>query len=234
MKVCRKCKINKEISEFNTNFKMKDGHLNSCKKCCSENFKLYREKNKDKMKLSRKIYIEKNKGKIYSSEYHKKYYNDNRDKKIEYQRKSYADNIDCRKEYARNYRRLNKQKRKEYHNNRKENDVLYRLTLKIRSMINSHIIKKGFSKSKRTQEILGISFKEFKIYLESKFETWMNWENSGLYNGEFNYGWDIDHISPLSSATSGEELIMLNHYKNLQPLCSKVNRDIKRDRRDFS
>ena len=57
----------------------------------------------------------------------------------------------------------------------------------------------------------------------------MTWENRGLYNGEFNYGWDIDHIIPLSSAETEEDIIKLNHYTNLQPLCSKINRDIKKD-----
>ena len=57
----------------------------------------------------------------------------------------------------------------------------------------------------------------------------MNWDNQGLYNMELNYGWDLDHIIPLSSATTEEEIIKLNHYTNLQPLCSRVNRDIKRD-----
>lgn len=70
---------------------------------------------------------------------------------------------------------------------------------------------------------------EFKSYLESKFETWMNWENRGLYNGELNYGWDIDHIIPLSSAKTEDDIIKLNHYSNLQPLCSYTNRYIKKD-----
>lgn len=39
----------------------------------------------------------------------------------------------------------------------------------------------------------------------------MNWGNHGLYNGEFNYGWDLDHIIPISSATTKEEMIDLNH-----------------------
>ena len=42
-------------------------------------------------------------------------------------------------------------------------------------------------------------------------------------------GWDIDHIEPLANATCEEDIIRLNHYTNLRPLCSKVNRDIKRD-----
>jgi hypothetical protein len=57
----------------------------------------------------------------------------------------------------------------------------------------------------------------------------MNWDNYGKYNGELDYGWDIDHIIPLSSATTEEELLKLNHFNNLQPLCSYTNRVIKRD-----
>jgi len=58
----------------------------------------------------------------------------------------------------------------------------------------------------------------------------MSWENYGLYNGELNYGWDIDHMVPLSSANTEEELLKLFHHTNLQPLCSKTNRDIKRNK----
>ena len=58
----------------------------------------------------------------------------------------------------------------------------------------------------------------------------MSWNNRGRYNGEFNYGWDIDHIIPISSAKNEDDIIKLNHYTNLQPLCSKFNRDIKKDK----
>jgi hypothetical protein len=57
----------------------------------------------------------------------------------------------------------------------------------------------------------------------------MNWDNRGLYNGTPEYGWDIDHMIPSCSAKTEEELIQLNHYSNLQPLCSYINRDIKRN-----
>ena len=95
-------------------------------------------------------------------------------------------------------------------------------------MISNSFRRNGYTKKSKSNEILGCTFEEFKAYLESKFETWMTWENKGLWNGELNYGWDIDHIIPLSSATSEEELIKLNHYTNLQPLCSQVNRYIKK------
>jgi len=51
----------------------------------------------------------------------------------------------------------------------------------------------------------------------------------GLYNGEFNYGWDIDHIIPISTAKTEDDVYKLNYYTNLQPLCSKINRYIKKN-----
>jgi hypothetical protein len=57
----------------------------------------------------------------------------------------------------------------------------------------------------------------------------MNWENYGLYNGTEKYGWDIDHVIPLSTAKTEEDVLRLNHYTNLQPLCGYHNRVIKRN-----
>ena len=60
----------------------------------------------------------------------------------------------------------------------------------------------------------------------------MNWKNYGNpRDGIFDISktWDIDHIIPLDSATSEEEIIKLNNHTNLQPLCSYTNRFIKRN-----
>jgi 5-methylcytosine-specific restriction endonuclease McrA len=57
----------------------------------------------------------------------------------------------------------------------------------------------------------------------------MTWDNWGKFNGELNHGWDIDHIIPISSAKNESDTVTLCNYKNLRPLCSKVNRHIKRD-----
>ena len=37
---------------------------------------------------------------------------------------------------------------------------------------------------------------------------------------------DLYHIIPIADAKTEEDIIKLNHYKNLQPLCSHINRDI--------
>lgn len=107
--------------------------------------------------------------------------------------------------------------------------TLPKLASNIRCSVRNSLNKNGFSKKSKTELIIGMDFKSFKEYLESKFEPWMNWDNYGKYNGELNFGWDIDHIIPISSAKSEDEVIKLNHYTNLQPLCSKYNRYIKKN-----
>ena len=108
-------------------------------------------------------------------------------------------------------------------------DPLFKLKKNTRNLINYSFTKNGYFKASKTEQILGCTYQEFKDYLESKFEHWMNWENKGLYKiNTYNYGWDIDHIIPLDTAITVEDIVRLNHYTNLQPLCSKVNRDIKK------
>ena len=111
---------------------------------------------------------------------------------------------------------------------------MFKLRHNISNSIRQSFNRNGFTKQSRTYKILGCSYNDFKLRLESKFEPWMNWGNYGLYDGTPNYGWDIDHIIPLSSAMTEEELIKLNHYTNLRPLCSHINRDIKKNKVDFN
>ena len=59
----------------------------------------------------------------------------------------------------------------------------------------------------------------------------MNWDNYGNVCEilEYNCSWDLDHIIPISSAKTEEEVYTLNHWSNFQPLCSKINRTDKKD-----
>lgn len=57
MKKCYKCKIKKELKDFNKNKSNKDGLQSKCRSC----FKLYNYKNKLKIKLNNKKYYENNK-----------------------------------------------------------------------------------------------------------------------------------------------------------------------------
>lgn len=130
------------------------------------------------------------------------------------------------KKWRDSFQKWKKKKRKE--------DPLFALNELISSIVKFALNKNKLKKTKRSKEILGCDIDFFKKYLESKFEPWMNWENRGLYNGKENYGWDIDHIIPISQAKTIEEVYKLSHYTNLQPLCSRINRDVKRDKLDFN
>ncbi len=225
-KVCIDCGEEKDISEFYKRSDSSDGHRRNCKKCqnikTKPGTKKYQSKdssilksrisnynywidNKDTLSIKKKRYREINKDKL--SKQKSEYYKANREDII----------------------RKNSNRNKFY----LSTNNLYRLKENLRGLIRNSIKRKGFIKSTKTENILGIPISDFLLYLESKFESWMNWENYGKYNGEFNYGWDIDHIIPTSFAKNEEEIYNLNHYTNLQPLCSKINRDIKKHKIEY-
>jgi hypothetical protein len=216
MKKCSKCSIIKSLDLFNNDKSSKDGFRSNCKDCRKNQNKLWYSKNIDKIKLEKV-----------------KYYELNRDLILEKSSIRYEENRDQKLDYQKEYQNKNKEKRNQYLSRRRKNDVMFRLTTNIRNLINNSFYESGYSKKTRTEEIIGCSFNEMRFYLESRFEDWMDWENRGIYTGEFNSGWDIDHIIPISSAKSEQEIINLNHYTNLQPLCSKINRDIKKNKIEY-
>lgn len=198
----------------------------------------YREKNKERLREYRKKYEQTEKRKEYmKSEKKKKYYKERYEKKKEEirekRRKYYLENKDRINKTTKEYYIQNKDKvkktNKEYREKRISSDPIFKLSIRTRSLILNSISRNGYTKKSKTYQILGCSFEEFKQHLECQFEPWMNWDNYGKYNGELNFGWDIDHVIPQSSAKTEDELLLLNHYTNLKPLCSKINRDIKRN-----
>jgi len=72
-----------------------------------------------------------------------------------------------------------------------------------------------FRKEAKTEKILGCTIEEFRLYIESQFTKRMTLENHGE--------WHLDHILPLATAKTKEDIIRLNHYTNFQPLWAKDN-----------
>lgn len=214
IQICVKCLIEKEMAIGKK--RGKNYYCNTCVLCAKE---IQKEKSK--------IYYDNNKDRY--NEMSKLWTLNNRERKQELNKK--------RKEKKEKYSiskklwiKNNPEKIKEMNINRNKNmNSLQKLKNNMRNSIRMYIQREGFIKKSKTEDILGCSFNDLKSYLESKFETWMTWENYGKFNGEFNCGWDIDHIIPLSSVSTEAEIISLNHYSNLQPLCSKVNRYIKKN-----
>jgi len=229
-KTCSRCNITKAIEFFAKRKKSKDGYYGVCRDCRNDDVKkskskkvysmeeillekerkkLYYINNKDRILLKSKEYRDNNKesARIYKN----KYYYENREKLIEYS---------CK-----------------YHTNRIKNDELYKFKCSISNLIKNSLKYKGYKKNSKTEEILGLNILEFFKYIESKFEPWMTWENYGNFDGNigkfYNHSWTIDHIIPVHTAKNEEEILKLNHYTNLQPLCGKINMYIKRGRLDF-
>jgi len=215
-KKCIICGEEKNLSEFPPRKDSKDGHRNNCKSCEKSKRKKYYEDNIDHIKEVKKEYSNKNKNKIRS--YRVEYEKENRSKIISRNKKYYKEN----KEVIKTKSRIRK-------NKRLEKDPLFKLKQSVSNSIRRGFRRSKFNKNSKTIEILGCEYSVFREHLESKFEFWMSWDNYGKYNGEEKFGWDLDHIIPVSSATTEEELIELNHYTNFQPLCSYINRDIKKD-----
>lgn len=161
-----------------------------------------------------------------------------REKLNSYQREYRKINFDKlkegKKENDKQYYSQNKTKIKKrvyvYIKEKRKTDILFKLKYRVSKNIRYALKNKGFEKNNRTLDVLGCSCFEFKLHLEQHFEPWMSWGNYGLYNGDFNYGWDIDHVIPQSKGVTEDEIYKLNHFTNLKPLCSKINRDIKKNK----
>lgn len=185
-------------------------------------------------RLARKKYVEKNREKV--REQVNNWYSNNKED-IKEKRGVYVlsdEQKEKMKRYKNKYYKDNKREILDYNNiyrkERKLSDPLYKLTSNIRCNVSKSLRENGYRKNSKTEDILGCTFEEFKSHLENKWEPWMNWDNHGKYNGESKYGWDIDHIVPCSSAITENNILELNHYTNLQPLCSHINRDVKKDK----
>lgn len=108
-------------------------------------------------------------------------------------------------------------KREYYHRTKTNPIVLLRSRIRVRLCM---LMRRAITtKSRRAVELLGCSVESFKLYLESKFEPGMSWQNYGVH------GWHIDHIVPVSlfDLTSPDHQKVCFHFSNLQPLWALDN-----------
>ena len=201
-----------------------------------EKQKEWRDKNKEKIKEKNRLYREKNANPTANKkpkQPKEKVIKEKKPIKTEAEIKAskklyYEKNKERIKCAQKEWQDKNKEKTRLYNKEKYNKNTFHKLKVNVRNLIGNSIRSKNFKKLSRTEQILGCSFDDLKLHLESQFESWMTWENRGLYNGEPNFGWDVDHIIPLNSALTLDDVIRLNHYTNLQPLCSYINRNIKK------
>lgn len=86
----------------------------------------------------------------------------------------------------------------------------------VRNLITASLKKHGYLKNSPTHEILGCDFDTFIKHIERQFTDGMTWDKVGT-------DIHIDHIIPLATATTEQEVIALNHHTNLRPLWAEQN-----------
>jgi hypothetical protein len=99
---------------------------------------------------------------------------------------------------------------------KKKADPVYLMAGRVRGRMRAALEQNGFRKESTTAKILGCSWKQFTKHIESQFTNGMSWDNRSE--------WQLDHILPLSCATTIKGLEKLSHYTNIRPLWAAENR----------
>ena len=228
-KVCTSCKTEKPLSEFPKRSKSKDGYYSWCKECSKARNKESYLRNKQ----ARLEYYKKYRSEHYDEyiERGRKYTAENREILNEKKRERYWENREKNIEVSRKYRETHKEARKEYESKnrrhistvaferqkkRRLTDKTYDAIVRLRSNLNTAIKRQGYTKKSEATEILGAPWDVVIAHLN---RTWK--ERYGTeYNGQPVH---IDHIIPLKTAKTEEDVIRLCHYTNLQYLTPEDN-----------
>jgi hypothetical protein len=202
MKICLKCNIEKDLSDFTNNKTKKDGKCVYCRSCYAAINKEWRKNNPEKDK---KI--------------HDKWEKSNIEAVRKNRLRSYYRHKEKMNKYSREYKKRNKEelnrKAKAYTRHKYITDINFRLRIILRGRLWKAISREN--KQSGALVLLGCSIDELKSYLEKQFVIGMNWDNYGE--------WHIDHIKPCCSfdLTDLEQQKICFNYTNLQPLWAKDN-----------
>lgn len=224
MKTCASCNISKSKEDFPIKKSTFDGLYSYCKECKKKKERESYLINKEKKLAAAKKYYNKNKHKIllkreqnkeaynkYNREWHRK----NRGRALERMRNWRKENHSYRQEYKKIYRSLNKEKTKETYKNWLQNNPVAKISKSCRNRISEIIKNKNLQKTKHFNEYIGCSASALSEHIQNQFKEGMSWENYGE--------WHVDHIVPLSAASTEEQVYKLNHYTNLAPVWAHEN-----------
>ena len=98
---------------------------------------------------------------------------------------------------------------------RRKTDPTRAMQARISRLHRHALAQVGAIKSSPTFEELGYTVDAFVAHIERQFQKGMGWHNMR--------DWQIDHIVPISSARSKDDVIALNQLSNLRPMWAKEN-----------
>lgn len=239
VKTCTKCGKKKPLDEFRIRGDSSKRRT-ECKSCLSRYLKQYRSKNKQRISELNKRWRKEHKEEL--SEYQLNWQRNNREKCRAYNKKSSQNMTEeqkaRRRELEKKYREIWNQdpdyieKRRAWGREstkrcrkkitareeaRKKVDPVFKLKKQIRNEIRMSFNRRGFRKSARTEEIVGCTLQELYEHLCKTYLIRYGEE----YNG--NTVVHIDHIIPLATAKTEQDVIELCHYTNLQLLKPEDN-----------
>jgi hypothetical protein len=193
-KKCNKCQEELSLDRFYKNKGTKDGVETYCKSC----------KGISTLKSAKKYYLE-NKEYILAQKkiYNKKYREGNREAVRLSQKKFRENNVGYSNKYSQK---------------KKQEDPIFKFSGAVRVLLYTSFKRAcngAFTKRSRSVEMLGCSMEDFVSHIVSQFTEGMTLENHGE--------WHLDHIIPLATARSEDDVIRLSYYKNFQPLWASDN-----------
>jgi hypothetical protein len=228
MKKCTKCLEEKCFTLFFKNKQKNDGYSVYCKSCEKSMHKKNRKMSSKQyyyahhercLELSRIRRRIKKSGDIILNVTGERI-------KKEYNYKNIAERIEKKEIISASYEKYKprtkeeiKKYNREWASNKRKTDPLYKLKYSLRSLVYGAFKRTGHYKNSKTESLLGVSVALASKHIERQFKKGMTWENHGRGKGK----WHIDHKRPISSAKNIEDLKILLHYTNLQPLWSSEN-----------
>jgi predicted ATP-dependent protease len=143
----------------------------------------------------------------------------NQKRKERYEKNKEKENSEKRKRYLKNkehYIKVENERKK----GKMQSDPFYKFTCITRQNIKRSFSRNNtikFKKLLKTEKLLGCSIIEFSKFILSKCPEGTTFKDFKQF------GYHLDHIVPISSATTQEEVEKLCHYTNYQPLWWKDN-----------
>ena len=195
---------------------IKEGGMEACKRRCSHCSKEF--------PITLEFFYKKLNGlttrcKKCTKKFNNQNYKKHRRAYLEQKKEYWNTNKESIKEYREvNKNRDNATRRVRLKRKRKE-DPLFNLQKRISGGIRRGFKHVGESKGKYTKKILGCDYKLLREYLIRNFECLYRVK----YEDRFWPRLEIDHVIPISTASTIEEVEKLNHYTNLQLLYCKDN-----------
>lgn len=143
------------------------------------------------------------------------YYLENRERLLKAASDYRKDNPEKVKEWKRNHMIEHRAERNQAARARYAKDPFLRARILCRDRIYRCLLI-GDRSGPIVRKMLGCTPLQLRMHLEERFRDGMSWANYGTL-------WEVDHIVPLASAKTPEEVFLLSHHTNLQPLLASEN-----------